>query len=466
MADKQRTLKKEIILKGVGLHTGKVTTLKILPAPENHGYVFQRIDVDGEPRIKADVDLVTHTQRGTTLAKNGVEVHTTEHVLAALYGMEIDNALIQLDNVEIPILDGSALPFIEGIVQAGFVEQNAIRKYFHLTENLKYENAEKQAEILAVPDSEYRVTVMVDYNSPLLGTQHASMYNINEFEKEVAPCRTFVFLRELMQLVNAGLIKGGDVGNAIVMIDTSLSQEEKQKLADTFNKPVEMLKEVGIGILNNVDLRFENEPARHKLLDIIGDLALVGVPIKAHILAARPGHSSNVEFAKILKEQILKEKKKAPSFNLEGPPLFDINDVTRVLPHRYPMLLVDKIIDLKKDEYVVGVKNVTRNEEFFNGHFPDEPIMPGVLIIEAMAQTGGFLTLAHVEDPSQYATYFMKIDNVKFKQKVIPGDTLVLKLELLSPIRRGLAHMKGSAYVGDKLVTEGELLAQIAKKPD
>tara|TARA_Y100000782_G_scaffold110592_1_gene137274 strand:- start:17824 stop:19224 length:1401 start_codon:yes stop_codon:yes gene_type:complete len=464
MADKQRTIKKDIVVKGVGLHTGQVTTLTIKPAQENHGYVFQRTDLEGEPKVKADVDYVTTTERGTTLKKGEAEIHTTEHVLAALYGMEIDNALIQLDGPEIPILDGSAKPFIEGIVEAGFQEQGALREYFYLKENMKYENAEKHAEILAVPDTEYRVTVMVDYNSPLLGTQNVMMYSIKEFEKEIAPCRTFVFLRELMQLVNAGLIKGGDVNNAIVMVDTKLSDEEKQKLADTFNKPVEMLKETGIGILNNLDLHFENEPARHKLLDVIGDLALVGVPIKAHILAARPGHLSNVEFARLLKAQILKQKKSAPKFNLTAEPLYDINEISRILPHRYPLLLVDKIVELVKDDYVVGVKNVTRNEEIFNGHFPEEPIMPGVLIIEAMAQTGGFLILAHVDDPAEYATYFMKIDNVKFKQKVVPGDTLVLHMKLLTPIRRGLAHMKGMAYVGDQLVAEGELLAQISKK--
>lgn len=464
MADKQHTLKNPIVVKGVGLHTGKTTTLTIQPAAENHGYVFQRIDIDGEPKIKADIDNVTTTQRGTTLMQNNAEVHTTEHVLAALYGMEVDNALIQLDGPEIPILDGSAKPFVEAIIEAGRKEQSALREYFYLKENLKYENEEKQAEILAVPDTEHRVTVMVDYNSPVLGTQHASMYHLGEFEKEIAPCRTFVFLRELMQLVNAGLIKGGDVDNAIVMVDTSLSEEEKERLASTFNKSKDMLKEVGIGILNNLELHYENEPARHKLLDIVGDLALVGVPIKAHILAARPGHATNIEFARVLRAQIQKQKKQPPKFDLDKEPLFDINEITRILPHRYPMLLVDKIVELVKDDYVIGVKNVTRNEEIFNGHFPEEPIMPGVLIVEAMAQTGGFLILAHVDDPTEYATYFMKIDNVKFKQKVVPGDTLALKLQLLSPIRRGIAHMKGMAYVGDQLVCEGELLAQIAKK--
>jgi len=464
MAEKQKTLQTEISFTGVGLHTGKLTNMTLKPAPENTWFVFKRVDLEGQPNIKADADNVFSTKRGTSLRQNGAEIHTTEHILAALYGLEVDNAIIEIDGPEVPIMDGSAGEFVREILKAGLVEQDQEREYFHLHENLKYENEEKQAEMLAVPDTEHRVTVMVDYESPLLGTQHASMYNIGEFEKGIAPCRTFVFLRELMNLVNAGLIKGGDVNNAIVMVDTNLSDEEKQRLADTFNKPVSMLKETGIGILNNVDLHYENEPARHKLLDIVGDLALVGKPIKAHILAARPGHLSNCEFAKVLKEQIKKQKKAAPKFDLNAEPLFDINEITRILPHRYPFLLVDKIIELKKDDYVVGMKNVTRNEEFFNGHFPGEPIMPGVLIIEAMAQTGGFLILAHVTDPTEYATYFMKIDNVRFKQKVVPGDTLVLKLELLSPIRRGLAHMKGTAYVGDKMVAEGELLAQIAKR--
>lgn len=464
MADKQRTLKQEITLKGIGLHTGQKTTLTIKPAPENHWYKFKRIDLEGNPVIKADVDHLHSTMRGTSLKQNGAEIHTTEHILAALYGLMIDNALIEIDGPEIPILDGSSKYFVEAIKKAGVVEQTEDRHYFELKENIKFEDAEKQTEFLAVPDPEYRITVMVDYGSPLLGTQHAMMYNINEFETEVANCRTFVFLRELMQLVNAGLIKGGDVDNAIVMIDTSLSGEEKQKLADTFNKPVSMLKEEGIGILNNLKLHFENEPARHKLLDIIGDLALTGKFIKGHILAARPGHAGNCKFAKTLKAQIKKQRNKAPVVSPDKTPLFNINQITDVLPHRYPFLLVDKIIELQKDDYVVGVKNVTRNEEMFNGHFPEEPVMPGVLIIEAMAQTGGFLVLAHVDNPADYATYFMKIDNVKFKRKVIPGDTLVLKLELITPIRRGIAHMQGTAYVGDNIVAQGELLAQIAKK--
>lgn len=463
MVEKQTTLAKSISIEGIGLHTGKPVKLVIHPAPENHWFVFKRTDLQGQPTILADVDNVTTTQRGTTLEQNGGEVHTTEHLLAALYGMGVDNALIEVEGPEIPILDGSAKPFVKAIKEAGIKEQNAVREYLILDENLKYENKEKDAEFLAVPDEEYRITVMVDYHSPLLGTQHASMYNIREFEKEISSCRTFVFLRELMNLVNAGLIKGGDVNNAIVMVDTAISEEEKQKLANTFNKPASMLQETGIGILNNVELSFENEPARHKLLDIIGDLALVGKHIKGHILAARPGHMTNCEFARVLKLQMRKQKAKI-DFDLNKEAIFNIEQIKETLPHRYPMLLVDKIMELKKDDYVVGVKNVTANEDMFNGHFPEEAVMPGVLIVEAMAQTGGFLILAHVDDPKNFSTYFAKIDKVRFKQKVVPGDTLVLKLVLLSPIRRGIAHMHGYAYVRNKLVAEGELLAQIARK--
>lgn len=464
MSEKQKTLKEEISFTGVGLHTGKNVTITLKPAPVNTWFVFKRIDLEGTPEIKADVDNVFGTQRGTSLRQNGGEVHTCEHLLAACVGMDLDNLYIELDGPEIPILDGSSKFFVAAIKKAGIIDQKADREYFTLPHNLAYEDAEKQIEMLAVPTDggEFRVTVMVDYNSPLLGTQHAHMYHMGEFESEISACRTFVFLRELMQLVNAGLIKGGDANNAIVMVDTELAEEEKDKLAEAFDRDRSELAAVGIGILNNVELHFENEPARHKLLDIVGDLALVGKRIRGHILAARPGHYGNTEFGKIIKALIKKEEKAAPIYDPTLPPVADINEITKLLPHRYPFLLVDKIIHLEENK-VVGVKNVTRNEPFFDGHFPQEPVMPGVLIIEAMAQTGGILVLNQVDDPEKYSTYFMKINEVKFKRKVVPGDTLVMDCRLVAPIRRGICQMTAKAYVGGQLACEGELMAHVAK---
>jgi UDP-3-O-[3-hydroxymyristoyl] N-acetylglucosamine deacetylase / 3-hydroxyacyl-[acyl-carrier-protein] dehydratase len=464
MSDLQKTLKEEIAISGIGLHTGEKVNMTLKPAPEDHGYVFQRIDLPEKPLVKADLDNVVSTKRGTTLEKNGAAVNTTEHVLAALYGLEVDNALIELDGPEIPILDGSSRLFVEAIQKTGIVDQAKPKNYFVLNENVAFENNEKQVEMLAVPtpQGEFRITVMVDYQSPLLGTQHASMYHIGEFATEISKCRTFVFLRELIQLVNNGLIKGGDVANAIVMVDTNISEEEKERLASTFNRDKSELQKIGIGILNNVELQYENEPARHKLLDIVGDLALIGRPFKGHILAARPGHQTNVEFGKMLRKIMLDDEKNNPKFDLHKEAVYDINRITKMLPHRYPFLLIDKIIDVDEN-YITGVKNVTRNEPFFDGHFPEEPVMPGVLQIEAMAQVGGIFALHNVEDPERYSTYFLKIDNVRFKQKVIPGDAVVFHLTLLSPIRRGIVHMEGKAYVRNKLVFQAEMMAQVIK---
>lgn len=462
MSDKQRTISKPVSIAGVGLHTGKPVTLTFLPAPENHWFKFQRVDLEGQPVIDADADLVVDTSRGTTLEKNGARVHTTEHVLAALMGLGIDNCLIQVNGPEMPIMDGSSMKFITVLEEAGIEEQAAERDYFELTENLTFEDPVKKVEMLAVPQDEFRVTVMVDYGSEVLGTQHASMYNMGEFKREIAPCRTFVFLRELEALLAHNLIKGGDLDNAIVLVDSELPEEKLNHLRKVFNKPNVEVK--GMGVLNNTKLHFYNEPARHKLLDIVGDLALVGRPMKIHVLAARPGHAGNVEFAKKLKALIRKQKaeKDHLKIDLNKAPLLTITDIMKILPHRQPMLLVDKIMELSH-EHVIGVKNVTLNEEFFKGHFPDFPVMPGVFLIEAMAQCGGVLVLKTVPDPENYLTYFIKIDGVKFRQQVIPGDTVVFSLVLVTPIRRGICHMRGVAYVNNKPVMEAEMMAQIVK---
>lgn len=463
MADKQRTLKSTVKLQGIGLHTGQLVNLEICPAPDNHGYKFQRIDLEGQPIIKADVDLVVATDRGTTLEQNGARVYTTEHILAALYGCEVDNALIKLDAPEVPIMDGSSLLFVNAFEAAGYEDQEAERNYFVLTENIPWEDPEKGTEFLAIPDTNYRITVMVDYNSPVLGTQHASMYHLGEFNTEIAKCRTFVFLRELEYLASNNLIKGGDLDNAIVLVERKdIQQEELDRLAKLLGKEDLKISIDGIGVLNSTKLQYENEPARHKLLDIVGDLALVGRPIKAHILAARPGHAGNVKFAKIIKEQIKKQENQGRYFDLTKEPLYNIVDIEGMLPHRYPFLMVDKIMEIQENS-IIGVKNITMNEPIFTGHFPGNPVFPGVLQIEAMAQVGGIFALSKVEDPHLYSTYFMKIDKVKFKQKIMPGDTVVFELSLLSPIRRGLVEMGGKAYVNGKVVAEAEMLAQVIK---
>jgi UDP-3-O-[3-hydroxymyristoyl] N-acetylglucosamine deacetylase/3-hydroxyacyl-[acyl-carrier-protein] dehydratase len=463
MTEKQRTLKESIVFNGVGLHTGEPVTMEICPAADNHGYKFQRVDLENQPIIKADVDFVVATDRGTTLEQHGARVYTTEHVLAALYACQVDNALIKINGPEIPIMDGSAILFVNEIERIGYEDQTADREYFELNENIPWEDLEKGIEFLAIPDVNYRLTVMVDYNSPVLGTQHASMYQLGDFKNEIAKCRTFVFLRELEYLASNNLIKGGDLDNAIVLVDRpDVSQEELDRLAQLLGKDKLQVSIDGIGVLNSTKLQYENEPARHKLLDIVGDLALVGKPIKAHILAARPGHSGNVRFAKVLKEQIKKQQNQGRYFDLTKDPVYDVNDIERILPHRYPFLMVDKIIEIHENS-ILGVKNITMNEPQFTGHFPGNPVFPGVLQIEAMAQVGGIFALTKVEDPHLYSTYFMKIDNVRFKQKVMPGDTVVFELVLTSPIRRGLVEMSGKAYVNGKVVSEASMLAQIIK---
>lgn len=460
---KQRTIKAEFTLSGVGLHTGEAVNITFKPASENHGFKFSRVDLPGKPVVDADVDNVTDTSRGTTITQNGASVSTVEHVLAALVGTEIDNVMMELDGPEIPIMDGSSIEFVEAIEKVGCIEQEADREYYTIPSNIHYSEPERRVEMVAMPLDDYRFTCMIDYNSPILGSQHAAITNLAEFKKEIASCRTFCFLHELEMLLDHNLIKGGDLNNAIVVVDKEVSREELDRLAKLFNKEdIDVARE---GILNNIQLRHQNEPARHKLLDMIGDLALVGVPLKGHIMAARPGHAANVAFAKKIKAQIKKErsKKAAPKYNLNAEPVYDTVQIMNILPHRPPFLLLDKIIELSKN-HVVGIKNVTMNEPFFEGHFPGAPVMPGVLQIEAMAQTGGILVLNTVEDPENYLTYFLKIENARFKEKVLPGDTVVFRCDLITPIRRGIAQMKGVGMVGDKVVVEAELMAQISKK--
>lgn len=459
---KQQTIKKSVTLSGVGLHTGIVTNMTFLPAKPNHGIKFQRIDLPGSPIIDADCDNVVDVSRGTTIEQSGARISTIEHTLAALTGLEIDNVLVQLDGPEAPIMDGSSIQFVNVLNEAGTEEQNALRDFFEVQDSIFYREVDRNVEIAALPLDDYRVTVMIDYNSPVLGSQHASITNIRQFEKEIASCRTFCFLHELEMLYKNNLIRGGDLNNAIVIVDRVVQEHELDNIAQMLNKPkVEVKKE---GILNNVELRYNNEPARHKLLDIIGDLSLAGRPLKAQILAARPGHAANVAFAKKLKKAMAEaDKKGIPRYNPSLPPVLDINQISNVLRHRYPFLLIDKIIHLDHQS-VAGVKNVTMNEPFFQGHFPGNPVMPAVLQVETMAQIGGIFVLNTVPDPENYWTYFLGIESFRFRKMVLPGDTLVIQCNLLVPIKRGIAKMSGRAYVGSSLVCEGTMTASIVRK--
>lgn len=461
MSDMQKTLKSEVTLSGIGLHTGKEVTLTMKPAKENTGFVFVRTDLEGHPQVEADANYVTTTERGTTLEKLGVRIHTCEHVLAALVGCDLDNVILELDSAEPPIMDGSSKFFVEAVECAGIEEQNVKREYLVIKEVMSYVDPASGSEITVIPSDTYEITTMVDFGTKVLGTQNATLKDISEFKNEISSARTFSFLHEIEMLLDAGLIKGGDISNAIVYVDKDLTPETTEKLKKVFGKD-----EVSIrpnGILDNLTLNYPNEAARHKLLDVVGDLALVGVKIKGKIIANKPGHFVNTQFAKKLNRHWKVQKKKnVPDFDLTKEPVFDINGIMRLMPHRPPFLLIDKILELS-DTHVVGLKNVTMNEPFFVGHFPNEPVMPGVLQVEALAQTGGILVLANVPDPENYSTYFIKIDKVKFKKKVIPGDTIIFKTDLIEPIRRGIVHMQGYGYVGDSIVVEAELMAQVAK---
>jgi beta-hydroxyacyl-(acyl-carrier-protein) dehydratase fabZ len=457
---KQRTLKESFKVNGKGLHTGLMIEATFLPAPENHGYKFQRLDMEGQPVIDALAEYVTATTRGTVISKGDLRISTIEHALAALYAAGIDNCLIQLNAPELPILDGSAKVYCEKIIEAGIEEQNADKDFYVVKQKIEVRDDTSGSSIVVLPDDEFSIDTMVSFDSPVLTNQYASLDKLDDFSREIGASRTFVFVREVDPLVKGNLIKGGNLDNAIVIYDSPMQQEELDRLADLMGVPHKNVTE--FGYINDFPLLADNEPARHKLLDVLGDIALIGRPMRGKVIATRPGHSINTTFAKKIRKEIKHQELQAPIYNPSVEPLMDVNRIRELLPHRYPFLLVDKIID-KGDNYIVGVKNVTGNEPFFVGHFPQEPVMPGVLQVEAMAQTGGLLVLSTVDDPEKYSTYFMKIDNVKFRNKVVPGDTLIFHVSFMTPLRRGCAIMKGYAFVGEKIVTECEFMAQIVK---
>ncbi|MDD5970621.1 MAG: bifunctional UDP-3-O-[3-hydroxymyristoyl] N-acetylglucosamine deacetylase/3-hydroxyacyl-ACP dehydratase [Paraprevotella sp.] len=457
---KQNTLKEQFSLSGKGLHTGLNLTVTFLPAPINHGYKIQRIDMPSQPIMDAVAENVVDTQRGTVLGKGEMRCSTVEHAMAALYALGLDNVLIQVDGPEFPILDGSAELYVKAIQRVGILEQDAPKDFYYISKKMEFRDDATGACITLLPDEDFSITSMISFDSKVLSSQFATLDNMDKFATEVAAARTFVFVREIEPLLMAGLIKGGDLDNAIVIYEHETTQDNLDKLCQLTGAEKHNASE--LGYLQHKPLVWENEPARHKLLDIIGDMALIGKPIKGRIIATRPGHTINNKFARMMRKEIRKHEVQAPYYDPNKEPVMDVNRIRQILPHRYPMQLVDKVIDIRENS-IVAIKNVTSNEPFFQGHFPSEPVMPGVLQIEAMAQAGGLLVLSNVDNPELYSTYFLKIDNVKFRQKVVPGDTLIFKVELVSPIRHGIGTMQGYAFIGENCVAEATFTAQISK---